>query len=312
MNSGRILNASGCWCDTREKLIELYNNPILSGVVSKTCTRYPKTGNPEPNYFFNEKDSLHFNCKGLPNFGYEYYKECFSLLLELDKEKEREEKRERKPFILSVAYNQYELDDFTWILKDYDAFIQEKRKEQRKEKRQEKRKEEKEEKDKKEELIEINISCPNIHSRIPGYHKKDIAFLLQHIRKLNLSHVKIGIKLPPYVELEKIRKIAELFTENADIIRYIVCCNTIPNAYYEGKYCGVSGKINKYIALGNIKKFKEYCSDKIQIVGSGGIRDGQDIRDYLNAGADMVQLGSGFYDKERNVIDLDKLNTTIK
>jgi len=52
---GRILNASGCWCDTREKIVELYNNPIFSGVISKTCTRYPKTGNPEPNYFFNEQ-----------------------------------------------------------------------------------------------------------------------------------------------------------------------------------------------------------------------------------------------------------------
>ena len=288
--AGRILNASGCWCDTREKIVELYKNPILSGVVSKTCTRYPKMSNPEPNYFFNQKDGLHFNCKGLPNFGYQYYKDCFSLLLELDKETE-----ERKPFILSVAYNQYELDDFTWILKDYDTFIKDKR--EKEDKQQEK----------EEVLIEINISCPNIHSRIPGYHKKDIAFLLQHILGLNLSHVKIGLKLPPYVEFEKIQKIAELFTEYTDIIRYIVCCNTIPNAYYEGKYCGVSGKINKYIALGNIKKFKEYSSDKIQIVGSGGIKDSQDIRDYLNAGAEMVQLGSGFYNEITNSLTINNI-----
>ena len=96
---GRILNASGCWCDTREKIVELYNNPIFSGVISKTCTRYPKTGNPEPNYYFNEKNGLHFNCKGLPNFGYEYYKECFSLL--------QSESEKDKPFILSVAYNEH-------------------------------------------------------------------------------------------------------------------------------------------------------------------------------------------------------------
>jgi dihydroorotate dehydrogenase (fumarate) len=276
---GRILNASGCWCDTREKIVELYNNPIFSGVISKTCTRYPKTGNPEPNYYFNEKNGLHFNCKGLPNFGYEYYKECFSLLLEKD-----------KPFILSVAYNEHELDDFTWILKDYERVLQE---------------------HEKDALIEINISCPNIHSRIPGYHKKDIAFLLHHIRALNLTRVKFGLKLPPYFELEKIRKIAELFLLHVDNIRYIVCCNTIPNAYYDGKYCGVSGKINKYISLGNIKKFKEYCSDKIQLIGSGGITDGQDIHDYVNAGADMVQLGSGFYDKERNMLDADKIGDLI-
>ena len=273
---GHILNASGCWCDTREKIVELYNNPIFSGVISKTCTRYLKIGNPEPNYYFNEKNGLHFNSKGLPNFGYEYYKECFSLLLEKD-----------KPFILSVAYNEHELDDFTWILKDYDGFLQH---------------------HEKDALIEINISCPNIHSRITGYHKKDIAFLLQHIRALNLTRVKIGLKLPPYFELEKIRKIAELFLLHTDNIRYIVCCNTIPNAYYDGKYCGVSGKINKYIAIGNIKKFKEYFSDKIHIIGSGGITNGQDIQDYLNAGADIVQLGSGFYDKERNALDCDKIS----
>ena len=128
---------------------------------------------------------------------------------------------------------------------------------------------------------------------------------------MNLTRVKFGLKLPPYFELEKIRKIAELFLLHVDNIRYIVCCNTIPNAYYDGKYCGVSGKINKYISLGNIKKFKEYCSDKIQLIGSGGITDGQDIHDYVNAGADMVQLGSGFYDKERNMLDADKIGDLI-
>ena len=37
---GDILNASGCWCDTREKIIELSKSPVLSGIVSKTCTKY--------------------------------------------------------------------------------------------------------------------------------------------------------------------------------------------------------------------------------------------------------------------------------
>lgn len=272
---GHILNASGCWCDTREKIIELSNSQ-LSGVVSKTCTKMPKMGNPEPNYYYIQEDGIHFNSKGLPNYGYEYYKECFSLVSE-----------KNKPFILSVAYNEHELNDFTWILKDYDGFLQQ---------------------HEKDALIEINISCPNIHSRIPGYHKKDIAFLIQHIRTLHLTRVKIGLKLPPYFELEKIRKIAELFLLHTDIIAFIVCCNTIPNAYYDGKYNGVSGKINKYVSLGNIKKFKEYFSDKIHIIGSGGITNEQDIQDYLNAGANLVQLGSGFYDKERNALDCDKIN----
>ena len=274
---GRLLNASGCWCDTREKLIELANIPFLSGIVSKTCTKMPKEGNPEPNYFFSKKDDLHFNCKGLPNFGYEYYKDCFSLVSEKEKQ-----------FILSVAY----LEGYSWILKDYDEYLKSLD---------------------KSGIVELNISCPNLDSRIAGYHKKDIVFILEEIRALHLTHVKIGLKLPPFFELEKIRKIANVFTLHADIVEYIVCCNTIPNTYYEGKYCGVSGKINKYIALGNIKEFKEYLGVslcKIQIVGSGGIRDDQDIRDYLNAGADMVQLGSGFYNETTNRLHFEKVNLT--
>ena len=269
---GHILNASGCWCDTREKIIELSKSPVLSGIVSKTCTKYRKDGNPEPNYYFNKKDGLHFNCKGLPNFGYEYYKECFSLL-----QSESESKSEKdKPFILSVAY----VEDYTWILQDYDNFLKEQN---------------------KPGLIELNISCPNLHSRIAGYHKKDIAFLIGEIRALNLTHVKIGLKLPPYFELEKIQKIAELLMANPDIVKFIVCCNTIPNAYYNGKYTGVSGKINKYISLGNIKKFKQYfTATTLKIIGSGGITGEDDIQDYLNAGADFVQLGSGFYNEETN------------
>ena len=106
--------------------------------------------------------------------------------------------------------------------------------------------------------------------------------------------------MPPYFELEKIRKIAELFLLHTDNIRYIVCCNTIPNAYYDGKYTGVSGKINKYISLGNIKKFKQYFTTTLKIIGSGGITEQEDIQDYLNAGADFVQLGSGFYNEETN------------
>ena len=68
-----ILNASGCWCMNEEQLDHLYASRV-GGIVSKTCTIFSKEGNAEPNYYYSKEIDAHFNCKGLPNLGYQYYR----------------------------------------------------------------------------------------------------------------------------------------------------------------------------------------------------------------------------------------------
>ena len=59
--------------------------------------------------------------------------------------------------------------------------------------------------------VEINVSCPNVDDKIIGYHLKLMENLLNTIRFLDLKNTYIGIKLPPYFEKYKIKKMITLF-----------------------------------------------------------------------------------------------------
>lgn len=271
-----ILNASGCWCLEDNQIQDLYNSH-LSGIVTKTCTLEPKKGNPEINYYNDKDNNLHFNCKGLPNNGYQYYRDLSLKYLD-------------KPYILSIAYTT--LDEIKLILIDYDNFIIENK------------------------LVEINMSCPNVESRIYGYHKKDIKNLLEMIKNLNLKFVGIGLKLPPYFEIEKINKLTSIFNQYKDILKFITVSNSIPNGLpiidnkfiLSNKYGGISGKVNKYIALSNVCTFNKNLDNQIKIIGCGGIYNINDIKDYLHLGAYLVQIGSGFYNENENNLNIEKIN----
>jgi len=268
----RILNASGCWCTYSFQLEELFNSK-LGGVVSKTFTKNEKIGNNTVNYY--KYNDIHFNCKGLPNLGYNYYKQIIS----------------HKPFILSVAY--INIDELKDILIDYENSIN------------------------KSVLIEINLSCPNLESRIHGYHKKDVKMILDMINDLNLKNINIGLKLPPYFEIEFINKFSCIL--NNYNIKFITVSNSIPNGvilkdnnFVLSKiFGGMSGKINKYISLSNVISFRKVLKQDIKIIGCGGIDNINDICDYLKNGADFIQLGSCFYIENTNKLDIEKINSLI-
>ena len=281
-----ILNASGCWTGTEEQIIELKNNS-LSAVVSKTCSIFSKKGNPECNYYKLENVNIHFNSKGLPNKGYSYYKDISN-------------KFDNKPFILSIAYDLEE--NMALILKDYDKSISETK------------------------LVEINMSCPNIEKKIPGYHLILMQKLIIFIFKLKLKNIEFGLKLPPYFEIDMMNNIIACLNESYDVcycgfnpIKYILLSNSIPNVFplLNGSpvlakfYGGLSGKMNKYIAIGNVHFFSQSLNKNIKIIGCGGIETVEDIEDYLHCGAHFVQLGSCFYEESSNNLNIEKLNTLI-
>jgi dihydroorotate dehydrogenase (fumarate) len=270
-----ILSSSGCWCNTKEQIEKLYNSD-LGGVVLKTCSLYPNDGNDEPNFYYNKRDDIKLNCKGLPNKGYEYYR---NIVLEYDK----------KPLILSVTIKNE--DELLFMLVDFDFSV------------------------KNRVMVEINMSCPNIENRIPGLHCKDISNLITFLRNIETKNIVYGIKLPPILEIEKCMKIAKLLNDNKDIIRFIVCSNTIPNGYtrdikLSNEYGGISGRINKYIALSNVRTFNKLLKD-IHIIGCGGIYDTDDIVDYINEGASLVQIGSSVYNDKMDELDIEIINEII-
>ena len=81
-----IFNASGPRCVSGLQLSEI-DNSNSAAVVSKTCTLEPRKGNEGVRYW--EDDKLSINSMGLPNLGFEFYKN-FS-------------KNIKKPFIISIG-----------------------------------------------------------------------------------------------------------------------------------------------------------------------------------------------------------------
>jgi dihydroorotate dehydrogenase (fumarate) len=279
-----FLNASGCWVMNKDQMMEL-NESKLGGVISKTCTIFSKIGNDEPNYFYDGVNNIHFNCKGLPNYGYNYYRNVSNNIT--------------SPFFLSIAYDKTE--NLTTILNDYGEYI-----------------------NNNNGLIEINMSCPNIENRISGYHLDDIESIctnlcFQKVSQKNINKLMFGLKLPPYFEIEFIYKLALILNKYSDAIKFITMSNTVPitlpiydNEFVlSNKYGGLSGKINKYIAMGNIFTIKKKLINDIKIIGCGGIETLQDIKDYKKVGADFFQLGSCFYDEISNKLDVEKINKLI-
>lgn len=274
-----ILNASGCWCLDKEQIEELYNSK-LGGILAKTCTTLKKDGNAEPNYHYFEKDGVHFNSKGLPNLGYQYYKQLSAKFTD-------------KPYIISIAFENF--DNLKILLDDYDKFIQ------------------------KNSIIEINLSCPNTETDIPGYDIDFIHKLLLFLKECELQNIKFGLKLPPYLQNILMNQIIKVINMFDSILVYIVLSNSIPNCLplIDGTpiltniYGGMSGKINKFISVGNVAYFSKKLNKNIKIIGCGGIETIEDIFDYLNNGADFVQLASCFYDHKRNRLNIAKINNLI-
>lgn len=276
-----VMNASGCWAASKEQLDDLFMSR-LGAVVSKTCTLSPKQGNSEPTYYCLG-DNVHVNSKGLPNLGYAHYKELYTQFREAG-----------KPFILSVAYSG-NLEEITEILTDYDNHVQ------------------------KQEWVEINMSCPNVEKKICAYNLPMFEDFLRHISTLSLLRLQIGLKLSPYIDFGMCDEIIRILNNYDRWIGYVVLSNSIPNGLVlnngypvlSNVYGGISGKWNKHIAIGNVRYFKQHLSPAIKIVGCGGIENARDIQDYMDYGADYVQLGSCFYDSRENVLNISKINAEI-
>ncbi len=152
--------------------------------------------------------------------------------------------------------------------------------------------------------IELNLGCPNTQ----GDHPDIMSFNPGAIRKIleTLSTLKgelskpIWLKFSPYSNPAELKRMAELVNSFKDDLRLtVVTCNTFPNAYAGERkidpnngMAGLSGPSMKQIALGQVKQFCQHLTEEVDVIGVGGITTGDDIMDFLDAGATAVQITS--------------------
>ena len=255
-----IFNAAGLWCVFEDELEALANSKSAATLV-KSASVSPREGNPEPRYA--EFGGLSINSVGIANLGYKKYLELFQKL-----------KGDNKPLVASVSG--MSLDENIEILKAYsnsDSL----------------------------DLIELNLSCPNLAG------KSQVGYDFEASRKYldatgENCQKKWGIKLPPYFDMAHYQAMADLI--NSSKASFVVCCNTLGNGLVidsekesvvikpNDGFGGIGGSIAKPFGLAGVRKFRELLNDDISIVGVGGIQSGQDVFEYILAGADAVQLGT--------------------
>ncbi|MGT2828349.1 dihydroorotate oxidase [Streptococcus hillyeri] len=266
-----LMNAAGVYCMTREELAEIEASTAGS-FVTKTGTLEARPGNPEPRYVDVPLGSI--NSMGLPNNGFQYY---------LDYVTELQENPESKPHFLSLVGLSPE--ETHLILKkvqesDYKG------------------------------LVELNLSCPNV----PG--KPQIAYDFETTETI-LTEVftyftkPLGIKLPPYFDIVHFDQAAAIF--NQFPLTFVNCVNSIGNGLLiddetvlikpKNGFGGIGGDYIKPTALANVHAFYQRLKPEIQIIGTGGVKNGRDAFEHILCGASMVQIGTALQQEGPSIFD---------
>jgi dihydroorotate dehydrogenase (NAD+) catalytic subunit len=256
-----IINGSGTFdpiAARRSFGPELLQAFPFSAFVSKTITPEPRAGNPPPRLW--EEGAGMINSIGLPNKGLAgFVAEDLPQLAELP-----------VPLIVSVMATSVE--QFTALLEGVAG---------------------------REEVaaLELNISCPNVHSGlIVGEQPAETLALLRALRPL--TDKPLIAKLSPNVA-DPVAVALAAEQGGADAVSLI---NTLKAAAFDpdsgerwlaAGTGGLSGPAVRTVALRQVADVAAAVS--VAVVGMGGVESGSDARDLLAAGATVVAVGTASF-----------------
>jgi dihydroorotate dehydrogenase (fumarate) len=151
------------------------------------------------------------------------------------------------------------------------------------------------------DLIEVNLSCPNIPGKPQiGYDAEDSERLLEQVRRV--ITVPMGVKLPPYFDPAHHEKMARVIERVG--VEFLSLINSVGNGLVvdperesvvikpKGGFGGLGGAMIKPVALANVRAFWKLFEGRIPIIGVGGVVTGTDAFEHLLCGASAVQIGT--------------------
>ena len=150
----------------------------------------------------------------------------------------------------------------------------------------------------------LNVSCPNVGSHAKLNDKDYLIELISECQKLNDNEPKqkpILLKIAPDLNNQQLDEIIELVAETK--IDGVIASNTStsrgnlkasPELLKEIGNGGVSGQPIKNQSTKVIKYLADNSNKSFPIIGVGGIHSEQDALEKLKAGADLVQIYTGF------------------
>jgi dihydroorotate dehydrogenase (NAD+) catalytic subunit len=253
-----VINASGTYDAIAARKVfgdQLLADFPFAAFVSKTITPEPRAGN-EPQRIWETPAGM-INSIGLPNKGLDgFLSEDLPQLAELP-----------VPLIVSVMATNRE--DFSRLVREVAA---------------------------RDEVagIELNVSCPNVHSGlIVGEQPSETMALMETLRPL--TEKPLIVKLTPNVaNPESVAIAAE--EGGADAVSLI---NTLKASAIDpmtqqpalaAGHGGLSGPAVRPIALQQLRAVR--TAVELPLIGMGGVSDGADAAEFLMAGATLVAVGT--------------------
>ena len=251
-----IIPASGTF-GFGEEMSEVYDLDILGSISFKGTTREARFGNPTPR--IAECSSGMINSVGLQNPGIDAV-----IARELPKLRERF----HKPIIANISG--FSIDEYCECCEKIDR-------------------------EKQVAIIEVNVSCPNVHNggMAFGTSAQSAAEVTRAVKAVTTKPV--FIKLSPNVtDIVSIARACE--EAGADGLTLI---NTMLGMRIDiarrrpviaNKMGGFSGRAIFPVAVRMVYQVAQACS--IPIIGCGGVATAEDVIEMMMAGASAVQVGA--------------------
>lgn len=272
-----VYNASGPRTGASQALAKIAASSA-GAVLTKSATLEKQNGNPLPRVWHADDSKASMNSEGLPNSGIDYYIASATI----DETMGEVSGTTTKPYFVSISGKTLadNLDMLDRIAKKIDSG------------------------EKRIVSVELNLACPNVIGKpIIAYDYDQLRDILETISEKKYTF-PLGLKMPPYLDGKQLQLAAAIINEYSDMVRYVVCINTIGNALSvdpvseapyissNGGLAGLSGPAAKYTALANVRQMRQHLKEEIDVVGVGGIETGEDVFLFLLCGATAVQVGT--------------------
>jgi len=246
-------------------------------VLSKSATLLPQSGNPMPRLKKLDVGAGRavgsINSEGLPNNGIEYY---------VSDEVLDAVKATGKPYIVSLS-GLSTADNLAMLGKVAAAAAR---------------------KPNTIAAVELNLACPNIPGKptvaLDFDQMADVLDAVAGHAAFRASGLPLGVKLAPYFDGPHLDRAAALINA-CERVSFVVTMNTIGNCLVvdtateaaliapKGGFGGVGGGFAKPIALAQVAGLRKRLDARVDIVGVGGVRTGEDAFQLILCGATAVQ-----------------------
>lgn len=150
----------------------------------------------------------------------------------------------------------------------------------------------------------VNVSSPNTPGLRSLQDKQPLMNILNHLQSLNINYTNpkpVFLKIAPDLTKEQLNDIIEIvqLTKIAGVVATNTTINrsnlkTTKEKIESIGAGGLSGKPVTNLSTEVIKYLAQKSNKSFAIIGVGGVHSAKDVQDKIAAGADLVQLYTGF------------------